>query len=156
MQRANALAASNREDLPPAVRAAAQASLNQTDLVLGLQDARARKAAKKAQATAPAESAPAAEATVTETADERVARLVEEKLAAINAPSPSELAEAEEKRVEQLVQEALTREKQNLATQGAGPSHRSQSRPGGTGCDGCGPQVAPAGLPILTCFSRPM
>ena len=44
-QRANALAASNREDLPPAIRAAAQASLNQTDLVLGLQDAKARRTA---------------------------------------------------------------------------------------------------------------
>ena len=37
--------------------------------------------------------------------------------------------------------------------QGAGPSHMSQSSPGGTGCVGCGSHTAPDGLLILTCFS---
>ena len=83
----------------------------------------ARKAAKRA--AAPAETAPAAPAeAVTETDDERVARLVEEKLAALNAPSQSAVTETEDQRVERLVNEALVREKQTLATHGAGPGRK--------------------------------
>ena len=48
LKRANAQAASNREDLPPEIRQAYKAAADQADLVLGLQDAKARKTARPA------------------------------------------------------------------------------------------------------------
>ena len=45
LQRANAQAASNRENLPPEIRNLYLQAFNTADLALGLQDARARKTA---------------------------------------------------------------------------------------------------------------
>lgn len=55
LQRSNALAASNREDLPPELRAQYRAAFNAADLALGLQDARQRKTNSQLPAEAPAE-----------------------------------------------------------------------------------------------------
>jgi hypothetical protein len=83
----------------------------------------ARKAAKRAALAAapaaPAETAPAAPAGVAETADERVARLVEERAAArIAAEIPAPVAETEEQRIVRLVEAGVTRAKQQLVASG--------------------------------------
>ena len=111
-----------------AVGAAPAAALSQADIdaavsrALGAADEarRARKAAKKAKA---AESAPAA--AVTETEDARIARLVEERLAAVRAESgPAAVTETEDQRIARLVEERLVAERQALTAQGAGPSRK--------------------------------
>lgn len=56
LQRANALAAMNRQDLPLKIRAAYKTAADQADLALGLQDAQARKSSMMLSAP-PAENA---------------------------------------------------------------------------------------------------
>src|SRR5207248_1263783 len=73
---------------------------------------RARKAAKAAKAP-PAEAAQAPAAAVTETDDERIARIVGEKVAALTP------RESEEAKIERLVRERVTAAKQDLAESGA-------------------------------------
>jgi hypothetical protein len=110
-----------------AVGTAPAAAYSQADLdaavtrALDAQDAarRARKAAKKAAA----ESAPAV--TVTETDDERIARLVEERLAAARAESgPAAVTETEDQRIARVVEERLVAERQAITASGGGPSRK--------------------------------
>jgi hypothetical protein len=94
---------------------------------------RARKAAKRGAAT-PAETAPAAGAPVTETDDQRIARIVAEKVAALT------VTETEEQRIDRLVREQLTTAKQQLMESGGGPSRKGlvteHSGARATGADG--------------------
>jgi hypothetical protein len=99
---------------------AAAPPYSQADLDAAVTKALAdRKAAKKARKAQAAESAPAAP--VTESADERIARIVEERLAAARA---AEVTETEDQRVARLVEERLTEERQRLTAQGSGPSRK--------------------------------
>jgi hypothetical protein len=87
----------------------------------------AKKAAKRALAasgTAPAESAPApaAAAAVTETEDERVGRIVSERLAAERAAAA--VTETDEARINRLVEERLVRERQEITASGGGPARK--------------------------------
>lgn len=89
---------------------------------------RARKAAKRAAAPPPAESAPAAPAAVTESDDERIARLVREGVAAELASAAA--AETEDEKVARLVREQLAAERQRLTETGNGPGRKGLT-PGG-------------------------
>lgn len=60
-RRENALAASNQEQLPPEIRALYKQAADQTDVVLGLQDAKTRRTA--AQPLTPPSGGPADSAT---------------------------------------------------------------------------------------------
>jgi Family of unknown function (DUF6582) len=104
-----------------AVGAAPAAAYSQADIDAAVQRAlstagaakKAKKAAKKAKA-AEAAAAPA----MTETADERIARLVEERLAAAR---PAEVTETEDQRVARIVEERLVAERQAITAAGGGP-----------------------------------
>jgi hypothetical protein len=99
-----------------------------------IMDKAMRKAAKKAAeralaatGTAPAESAPApaAAAAVTESGDERIARLVREGVAAaLAADAPPQVTETEDERVKRLVSEAIVRERQEITASGGGPARK--------------------------------
>jgi Family of unknown function (DUF6582) len=91
----------------------------------------AKKAAKRALAAtgaAPAESAPAAPAAaaVTESDDDRIARIVEERIAAARAAAPAAPAvtETEEQRIERIVEARLVRERQEITASGGGPARK--------------------------------
>jgi hypothetical protein len=112
---------------PDVVAEAVKAALAQAD-----EARRARKAAKRAAA---AQAAPvAAETTspvagaVTETADQRIARLVEERSAARIAAEvpqvPAPVAETEEARIARMVEERVIAAKQELMATGGGPSRK--------------------------------
>ena len=112
---------------PDVVAEAVKAALAQAD-----EARRARKAAKRAAA---AQAAPvAAETTspvagaVTETADQRIARLVEERSAARIAAEvpqvPAPVAETEEARIARMVEERVIAAKQELMASGGGPSRK--------------------------------
>lgn len=83
-------------------------------------DKAARKARKAAKAAPPAETAPAAQ--VTETEDQRIARLVDERVAA--AVAAQAVTETEDQRIDRLVEEKLTAAKQQLTESGQGPSRK--------------------------------
>jgi hypothetical protein len=105
--------------------AAAPAVSVPEDLVARYQKKLAKKEAKKRLAAAkPAESAPAAPVaeTTTETADERIARLVEEKVTAKLAETA--VTETEDQRIERLVSERLVAEKQGAVAGGGGPGRK--------------------------------
>jgi hypothetical protein len=97
-----------------------------------IMDKAMRKAAKKAAeralaatGAAPAESAPAAAAAVTESGDERIARLVREGVAAaLAADAPPQVTETEDERVKRLVSEAIVRERQEITASGGGPARK--------------------------------
>jgi hypothetical protein len=115
---------------PDVVAEAVKAALEQAD------DARrARKAAKRAAAAqaAPvvplaAETASPAPGAVTETADQRIARLVDERSAARIAAEvpqvPALVAETEEARIARMVEERVIAAKQELMATGGGPSRK--------------------------------
>jgi hypothetical protein len=107
----------------PTTEAVAPATFNQTDLNAAVAQAlAAEKAARKARkqgARPPAESAPAAP--VAETEDERITRIVQERIA---AASPVAVTETEEDRISRLVDERLTAAKQGLMESGGGPSRK--------------------------------
>jgi hypothetical protein len=92
----------------------------------------ARKADKKAKAAKAeqkaAEQAPAVPAAVTETGDQRIARLVEERSAARIAAEvpqvPVPVAETEEARIARMVEERVIAAKQELMATGGGPSRK--------------------------------
>lgn len=84
---------------------------------------RARKAAKKA--AAPAESAQPAGRAVTETDEQRIERIVTEKVAALVGPQ-----ETEEQKIARLVEERLTAERARLTESGHGPGRKGLA-PGG-------------------------
>ena len=114
-----------------AVQAPAAASIPQDaiDRAIAKAAKKAVKAALRAAApsapSAPAESAPAAPAAVTESDDERIARIVEERLAAARAAEgTAPVAETEEQRVERMVQERLTAERQAATAAGNGPGRK--------------------------------
>lgn len=92
--------------------------------------AKAAKAAKKAAKAA--ESAATGTATVTETDDERIARIVEERAAArLAAEVPPAVAETEEQRIARLVEARVTAEKQRLVAEGAVVPGRKGLNPAG-------------------------
>lgn len=83
----------------------------------------AKKAAKRALAgAAPAESAPAAPAAVAESEDDRINRIVSERLAAERAASA--VTETEDERVNRIVEERLVAERQALTAAGNGPGRK--------------------------------
>jgi hypothetical protein len=104
--------------------APAAASAVPEDLVLKYQKKLAKKeAARRIAAGAPAESAPAA--SVTESDDERIARIVEERLAAARpAPAAPAVAETEDERINRIVGERLVRERQDITATGGGPARK--------------------------------
>src|SRR6185437_402324 len=96
--------------------AAVTASLEQAEKAR-----QAKKAAKRAKA---AEAAPAAPAAVAETDEARIARLVEEKLAAVRAELAPAVTETEDQRISRLVEEKLVAERQAITAAGGGPSRK--------------------------------
>lgn len=82
---------------------------------------RARKAAKKAKA---AEAAPAAPAAVAESDEARIARVVEERLAAARAELAPAVTETEDQRIARIVEERLVAERQAITAQGGGPGRK--------------------------------
>jgi|SRR5579872_5468423 len=102
---------------------AAAATFTQADIDAAVERDRAARKARKAaaKAAAAAESA-AATGTVTESADDRIARIVEERLAAARAAGT--VQETEQQRIDRLVEERLTAERQALAAAGQGPGRK--------------------------------
>lgn len=86
---------------------------------------KARKAAKRAQA---AETAPAGGdggAAVTETDEQRIARLVDERVTAkLAGTGQAPVQETEEQRVSRLVEERMVAERQRMAAAGQGPGRK--------------------------------
>jgi hypothetical protein len=114
--------ATTTETVAPAPAAASAASVPE-DLVLKYQKKLAKKeAARRLAAGSPAESAPAAPATVTETEDERVNRIVSERLAAERAAAA--VTETDDQRISRLVEERLVRERQEITAAGGGPARK--------------------------------
>ncbi len=114
------------EAVAPATAAAPASLVIPQDVM----DEAIRKAAKKAAkralvtGTAPAESAPAAPAAaVAETDDERITRIVEERLAAARTEAPA-VTETDEQRINRIVEARLVQERQELTASGAGPGRK--------------------------------
>lgn len=104
------------ETAPPASDQNAIAEAVAAVLAREKKDRKARKAAKKAAA---AESAKPGQPAVTESDDERIARLVEERAAQrIAAEVRPPVAETEEQRIARLVEARVTAEKQRLVAAG--------------------------------------
>jgi hypothetical protein len=117
-------------------------------------DRRARKAAKKAaQATETAPAAPAA--AVTETDDERVARLVETRLAARLAEEKiqAQAAETEDERVNRLVETKMVTERQKLAESGLGTGRKGLTT--GAVNENNAPSITGGGVPELNQHGMP-
>jgi hypothetical protein len=91
---------------------------------------RARKAAKRGTVAAPAETAQPPAAPVTETDDQRIARIVEARLAASQPAAPAPVTETEDARITRIVEARLVTERQRLTEQGSGPGRKGLA-PGG-------------------------
>jgi hypothetical protein len=86
---------------------------------------KARRKARKAAQAGPAETAAPPAAAVTETADQRIARLVDERVAAaVAAQAPPAVTETDEQRIDRLVSERMTAAKQDLMESGGGPGRK--------------------------------
>lgn len=115
--------ATTTETVAPAPAAASAVAIPE-ELVLKYQKKLAKQEAARrfAAGAAPAESAPAAPAAVTETEDERVNRIVSERLAAERAAAA--VTETDEQRINRLVEERLVRERQEITASGGGPGRK--------------------------------
>jgi len=111
---------------------------------------RARKAAKRGAVAAPAESAAPAAAAVTETEDERIARIVAEKVAAL---TPAPVTETEDQRIARIVEAQMVIERQKITEQGGGPGRKGLS-PSGEVNEHSGVKVG--GEPGMNRFGLPM